>query len=486
MATSTMILGKHRAVLAHCLAFIAVLAVIPAIASAKAGNLDPSFGKGGKVTRSASFGRDVGKTDVATLPEGGVVVLAGTTLYGFQADGSIARSFGGGSVRVTNPAGEALQLSDLAVDSRGRVLVAGGSGSGTGLSESSERVFVARYTRRGQPDPSFGANGVVVTDLGLPGRMLTTDSFAPTPRARATGIAIGPTDRVVLTGTRLSAIGPCRGTINLSYHEAFIARLDSGGQPDPAFGDAGVVSLAKSPKIGENINGEALYASIQAINPPVVDESGNVYFSTRPTGPCDEGEASFVGRLDSSGRADSTFAGGSWVQVSGGVDPTASERSFLPSSLALDRSGRLLLFARQFADSAPPGQPEEEGGRWIVAVKRVLPSGGVDRSFGRGGIARMAAPFSLGGGTADGSGRVLIAGTRRGAFFVGRFTSKGQIDLGFGRSGRVAASFGSQSPVTASSVATDPRGRAVVAGIIASPRLPGGKGLALARYLGGR
>jgi uncharacterized delta-60 repeat protein len=486
MSTSMRGFGKHRAVLAHCLAFLAVLAAIPAMASASPGDLDPSFGKSGKVTRPASFGRDVGRTNVATLPEGGVVVLAGRTLYGFRADGSIARGFGGGSVRVTNPTGEVLQLLDLAVDSRGRVLVAGGLGSGLDSSESPERVFVARFTRRGQPDPSFGANGVVVTDLGLPGRMLALNSFAPNARVRATGIVVDPADRVVLTGTRLSSIGPCRGHINLSYREAFVARLDSGGQPDPAFGDAGVASLAKSPKIGENINGEALYAYIQAINPPVVDASGNVYFSTLPTGPCGLGETSFVGRLDSSGRTDSTFAERSWVQVSGGVDTTAPVRSFLPSSLALDRAGRLLLIGRQYANSAAPGQPEEEGGRWIVAVKRVLPRGVVDPSFGRRGIARMAAPFSLGGGTIDRSDRVLIAGTRRGAFLVGRFTSQGQIDRGFGRLGRTTTSFGSQSPVTASSVATDPRGRAVIAGIIASPRLPGGKGLALARYEGGR
>jgi hypothetical protein len=265
---------------------------------------------------------------------------------------------------------------------------------------------------------------------------------------------------VILTGTRLSAIGPCRGTIGLPYVEAFVARLDASGHRDPSFGDGGVVSLMQGPELSDDI---------QDLNAPVINENGKIYLSTRPTGPCDEGESSLIGRLDDSGRADQSFGEKGWVRISRGAP-----ESFQPFSTVLDSRDRLLLLAHGETDAI---------------VKRVLPSGAVDRTFGRRGVATMDSrrgKLVAAGEAVDGLGRVLIAGTVDRSFFLGRLTSRGQIDRRFGRAGRVLTSFSAHSEVEAGGVVADARGRAVVAGPLANPHFPGRGRLALARYLSGR
>ena len=122
-------------------------------------------------------------------------------------------------------------------------------------------------------------------------------------------------------------------------------------------------------------------------------------------------------------------------------------------------------------------------------VKRVLPDGTIDRGFGRRGAAMLpgrAARFPVAGQAIDASGRLLLAGTSGHSFFLTRFTSNGRLDRAFGDTGRLATSFGASSVVNARSVAINSRGRAVVAGTIASPRIPRANGLALARFLLGR
>ena len=435
-----------------------------------AGDPDPSFGKGGKVTIPANAQAPFGQTDahtvgadIASLPAGGTVVLAtrtgyGATLYGFEADGSISSRFG--AVRISHDGGE-LSVSDLAVDSLGRVLVAGSSTETPGASQSAERAFVVRYTPDGKPDPSFGEGGVVVTDLGLPGPRVAPGESAPASQVRAVGIAVDQNDRVVITGTRLSAIGPCRGTVGLPYEEAFVARLDSNGRRDTSFGDAGVVSLTAGPELGDDI---------QDLNAPAVDANGKIYISTQPVGPCDEGKPALVGRLDDSGRADPSFGDAGWVRVSGG-----GPGAFLPFSIALDSRDRALLLAR--------------GAQGAAVVKRVLSSGAVDRTFGRSGVATMrgaSSKSSVAGQAIDGSDGVLIAGTSGRSFVLSRFTSGGQVDRSFGRSGRAITGFGPHTAVAAGGVVTDASGRAVVSGPLRRSRTPRKQGLALVRYLGGR
>src|SRR2546422_184614 len=100
------------------------------------GDLDATFGTGGRVL--TDFGGGAGARALA-LQAGGKIVVAGFTssdfgtrrdfaLARYNADGTLDPSFGGGRV-VTNFGGRA-EASALALQSDGKIVVAGFSGAG--------------------------------------------------------------------------------------------------------------------------------------------------------------------------------------------------------------------------------------------------------------------------------------------------------------------------------------------------------------------
>jgi uncharacterized delta-60 repeat protein len=153
--------------------------------SQKAGALDTSFGKGGKVTMAfpaenagstgpkytLPFEFTPGHLEMAKAPGGKVVVAGATRIVRYLANGKLDTSFGaGGVVTVPRPPGAVFVLAGVAVDSQGRVLLAGLSrplptNSTPDPLLSSAAVW--RFNADGTPDSSFGSNGLVVTTFGF-------------------------------------------------------------------------------------------------------------------------------------------------------------------------------------------------------------------------------------------------------------------------------------------------------------------------------
>lgn len=471
---------RTAAAWAACAALTAALLATAAGAVAKpaAVSLDPTFGEHGRVVRNADLAGprwDSLGTGIAPLADGGSVVLAKHALYAFDRHGSIDRSFGGGTVAITAPAGYTVEPAGVAVDSQGRILVAGTAyREGSAFPNVSELALVSRYTAAGEPDPSFGTGGTVLTDFGLPPRRVPEHEPTPPPQVQVAGIAVDSQDRIVLTGTRITQVGPCRGSANLEYRDAFVARLDASGNLDRSFGEGGV---------------DRLYG-IASIFAPVVAPGDEIYVWTPyfHGGPCTEfeaaAEARLIGRLDSSGKPDPTFGSGGWVEFAPPerYEELSGLQRLTPVSLALDGRGRLLLLDRHRLLRA--GVPAS------VKVKRLLPSGAVDRRYGRRGAATLQAQrgeLQPGAAVVDAKGRELVTGTltvhRRGSspaqsFFLGRLTSRGFPDRGFGDRGWLRTGFGRRNRAEASSLLVTGRG-AVAAGALRSAT---GRRLALAGY----
>jgi uncharacterized delta-60 repeat protein len=461
---------------ASCLA-LALLALAPAAAAEarpRPGALDPFFGAGGRVVRSSNLGGQPwasAATRLAGLPGGGTVMLANRQLYAFRADGSSDRGFGGGRVPIEGPAGYDLSLSGLAVDAKGGVLVAGTATQVlTPYSFSNpELAMVVRYTPRGELDRSFGTDGVVLTNFGLPPLQNFETLAVPEPTQSPTqvevaGIGVDDSGRIDLTGSWVKRIGPCRASTGLRYREALVARLDRNGNPDFTFGNAGVVPLG----------------NIAAIDPPVPARDG-IYLSTPAgaEGPCTEPNYNrFVGHLAGDGRPDPGFGQSGWVRLPAAGWLEGSRPELEGSVLAIDHRGRALLFAES-------------------RVRRFLPSGQLDTSFGRGGVAKIAArggELAIAGGGVDSRGRILLAGTfvpgqqpvaktqRHRSFFLMRLTARGTVDRSFGRAGIATTRFGAASRAVASSFLIHGRDHAIVGGTLKSPLLGTEVGLALAQY----
>jgi hypothetical protein len=131
-------ISVHRLLAFQLSLLPALLAAVfaPTVAHAAPGDLDPSFGNGGKVTSDFPRGSD--------------------------------------------------SIHAVAIDSRGRIVAAGGQGRRSGDSG----FELARYTRNtGSLDHSFSGNGYFKTDFGgIP--------------SRATSVAIDSRGRIVAAGER--------------------------------------------------------------------------------------------------------------------------------------------------------------------------------------------------------------------------------------------------------------------------------------------
>jgi uncharacterized delta-60 repeat protein len=447
---------------------IAVL-VAPACAIAGAGTLDRSFGQHGKVVRSLRLQAkawDAAPTSIAKLPGGRTVVLAGTVLAGLRADGTPDQEFG--TVRVNGPAGATLELTDVVPDSSGRVLVAG-----TALVEKegfpAGDLFLARYRADGSLDPSFGEGGVLVTDVGLaPPRTLDPPTGSEA-RTRLGAIAVDAAGRIVLDGVRISAIGPCRGNAVWAYYEGFAARLTSGGALDPTFAE----------------NGVAHFPGVERMDSLALTRAGGVYLSGIAWSGCSPtSDPRELIALDAAGLPVPTFGAGGEVRL-------PDDSPYRDSSIALDRSGRILLLSQRYLPRSAGAR-----GRLIALVRRIAPSGRLDLSFGHGGAGILAAgprdSFTSAAIALARTGKIVLAGTtwrvRSGgnprAFMVGRLTAEGTLDRSFGQRGRLATRFGKRAQARGTSLAVLSGERLLVAGTISRPSLAAGEGLALVRYLG--
>lgn len=149
----------------------------------------------------------VGTTKVRAPTRGFVVKLG--------ADGALDAGFGDGGITLLQNA----YLHELAIDSQGRIVVAGEKWIGV-----IPHSLVARLDASGHPDSAFGVSGdgtVVIDWDGEPGQ---AGSLATLGLTSGDGIIVGGSYDVY---------GPGMGS------DFAIARLDASGALDPAFGGTG-------------------------------------------------------------------------------------------------------------------------------------------------------------------------------------------------------------------------------------------------------
>ena len=237
-----------------------------------AGELDASFSGDG--IQTVDLGpQDIGY-DTVVQPDGKIVAVATTSTYdGFEVvrlnpDGSPDQSFGSGGIVRTPIGNPSLGDESLAVAlDGGRIVVGGDADSGTGAGD----FAVVRYLSEGQPDPSFGSGGIVVTpgpeDELIRAVAVTSGekvlvagyggSGSTTLRLRlARYLGDGSLDTTFGgTGVVTTAIGNYAGAVSLAIQpdgkavaggwsnggpSFALARYNDDGSLDPSFGEGGV------------------------------------------------------------------------------------------------------------------------------------------------------------------------------------------------------------------------------------------------------
>lgn len=414
------------------LALLVALFLQPAVARAGASPLDPSFGEGGTVITPAPSS-NAWEGSVVSLAEdrAGRLIAAGSTyenyfaLLRYQSDGSLDRSFKGGSLERDKAAGGLVETSfaagatarDVAVQPDGKILAAG-----TGYASSA--FAFARYEESGTRDPSFGNEGRLLTHLGE-------------GEAGALALALQPNGRFIAGGYRESLDGKVEG---------LLIRYLPNGAVDTSFGAKGRVSF-KAPRGSEAI------VSDLALLP-----SGKILVAGELRGEF------MLARLLPNGRRDPSFGhrGRVLTDVSGRCECAFAD------SLALSE-GKIVLAGRAF----------DGHGRRYAALAPYLPNGRLDPGFGHRGIVRTHLERGLFAEDVviDAAGRIVLAGyswpatgEAEAEAAVLRYLPDGRLDPSFASSGVFTDQIGYASAAFAALV--QPDGKVVIGGEAKLPPKP--------------
>jgi uncharacterized delta-60 repeat protein len=162
----------------------------------ESGALDTTFGGDGRAIADVAPGHNVWPGDIAVDASErpvmvGTSILAGPEdtdrylLFRFASSGSPDATFGGGDGLVVTPTDSEASANGLAIDSSGRLVVAG--------SWIYDHLYadaaLLRYLSDGSPDASFGAGGLVRADFGE-----GNDDYAQ-------GVTIDSESRIVTAGS---------------------------------------------------------------------------------------------------------------------------------------------------------------------------------------------------------------------------------------------------------------------------------------------
>ncbi len=350
------------------------------------------------------------------------VAVAVTAAPAQAAPGDPDPSFGAGGL-VNSPAGAA---RDLVIQPDGK-LVAGG--------DSDPNLFsafrLARYDATGALDGGFGDGGVA-----------TTPHLAFGPAAlleRGNALAIQPADGKLVQAGEAFRQDPVTGS-TLASPDYALARYTASGTLDATFGSGGAVvtDFASS-------DDGARAVAVQADGKIVA--AGYSVVSTSPAT-----QLNFsLARYNGDGTLDASFGTGGRVTTA----VPGNSRSTV-QAIAIDAGGRIAVVGDTSQNT--------------LALARYLPDGRPDSSFGTGGIVTTALPgVSLAAhALVIQGGSLVVAGEYRddatgGAFLLARYTTAGALDPAFGNGGIVVTHLVGGNDV-ANDVAAAPGGQLVAAG----------------------
>jgi uncharacterized delta-60 repeat protein len=179
------------------------------------GSLDATFGSGGKVITANTQGLDV----IAIQSDGKIVAASQRELLRYTTDGSLDPSFGSGGMAATG--GALVHALALQPD---RKIIVGGEAS---LEGDTSFVFaVLRFDPDGGPDAGFGTGGEALADF-------------PGHASGISSLAFQPDGKIIAAGSgQLPGIG-----------FAAMARFNPDGSLDATFGVSGLVTRQTGPSV---------------------------------------------------------------------------------------------------------------------------------------------------------------------------------------------------------------------------------------------
>jgi len=411
-----------------CILLACSLGLAPCSVSASAGDVDTTFGTGGRVTTDFSGNADFASS-VVVQPDGHIITGGFATGAGrdfalarYTPNGTLDNTFGSGGIVVDALSQSDDQIGSIKLLPDGKIICAG-----TLFTDATGFDFVlTRYTPEGKPDVTFGSNGTVTTDFGE-----SSDDIC-------FALALQPDGKMVVVGRRVS--------LRNQDSDFALARYNADGSLDMSFGTAGKVTTDFFGQF-DFARDVALQADGQIVAAGQASPNGSANFA--------------LARYNADGSLDMTFGtGGKVITIfeGGGIGSSAA------NALKLQPDGKIVISGEAFNFSL--GNPD-------FALARYDSGGNLDSTFGSGGTVVMDFADSQDIATSlfiQPDGKIIAAGevqditTFLSDFGLVRYNSDGSPDPTFGNGGVVTSDFGlAIAAALAMSVQTD--GKIIAVGV---------------------
>jgi uncharacterized delta-60 repeat protein len=366
----------------------------PVLEILAAGDLDTTFGTGGKVT--TQIGSTGSEALAIALQTDGKFVAAGYSSNGanidfalarYNSNGSLDTAFGNGGKVITDIGSADNASLALAIQTDGKVIAAGNSFNGT-----DDDFALVRYNSNGTLDNTFGTGGIVTTNFNNSSE--TIDA-----------ITIQTDGKIVAAGYRL----------NGSFFDFALARYNSNGTLDETFGTGGKVTTGFS-----EFDDLARAIVLQTDGKIVVSGEADTDFA--------------VARYNSNGSLDTTFDGDGRVRTSINLFDSAYD-------VAIQSDGKIVAAGET-----------GNGNNSDFALIRYESGGALDSTFDGDGIVTTAIGASdefASSLALQTNGKIVVGGfSFNGSnddFALVRYNTNGSLDSTFGAGGKVTTDFSSSS-----------------------------------------
>ena len=289
------------------------------------GSLDPTFGNNGKVVISTP----ISSLHAVALQPDGKIVVAGANFnptrdflaIRFNKDGSLDTAFGSSGFATADFFQTTDEAWDLALQADGRIVLAGSSHDGL--------LAVARFNLDGSLDASFGNGGKSAPGLA-PGL------------EQGLAVAIQPDGKIVAAGS----------VVTDQHNDFLLTRFETNGALDTTFGD--------SRKVISDFGN-----SFDDIHDIVLQPDGKIVAAGTA------GNKFALARYNTNGSLDNTFGSGAKVTTTFLGEDDAQ-------SVVLQRDGKIVMAG----STRVPGGGAVDPGLRSFALARYNSDGGLDTAFG--------------------------------------------------------------------------------------------------------